>query len=146
MLENRRLLSPAPAVAAGRNFYGVLLDRPTTLAAPGLPFSLVFRAEPRREDIALRIASAYEAASRRHMPPPPSARFRRHGGGGHNPGQNANCVRITRASNSPPTGVPSGVPAMPPPAAVENRLLMSPCRKSNMNRTFVFGYQFNPTP
>src|SRR5436190_13542672 len=37
-------------------------DTPTTIPAPGLPFSLVFRAEPGREDIALKIASAYEAA------------------------------------------------------------------------------------
>jgi hypothetical protein len=45
-------------------------DRPTTLPAPGLPFSLVFRAEPGREDVVLRIASAYEAASKRRIPPP----------------------------------------------------------------------------
>jgi len=45
-------------------------DTPTTIPAPGLPFSLVFRAEPGREDILLRIASAYEAASRRRIPPP----------------------------------------------------------------------------
>jgi len=43
---------------------------PTALAAPGLPFSLVFRAEPGREDALLRVASAYEAASRRRIPPP----------------------------------------------------------------------------
>jgi amidase len=43
---------------------------PTRLAAPGLPFSLVFRAEPGREDVVLRIASAYEAASKRRIPPP----------------------------------------------------------------------------
>ena len=43
---------------------------PTTLPAPGLPFSLVFRAEPGREDVLLRIASSYEAASRRRIPPP----------------------------------------------------------------------------
>jgi Asp-tRNA(Asn)/Glu-tRNA(Gln) amidotransferase A subunit family amidase len=43
---------------------------PTTIAEPGLPFSLVFRAEPGREDVVLRIASAYEAASRRRIPPP----------------------------------------------------------------------------
>jgi Asp-tRNA(Asn)/Glu-tRNA(Gln) amidotransferase A subunit family amidase len=42
----------------------------TTLAAPGLPFSLVFRAEPGREDVVLKIAAAYEAASRRRIPPP----------------------------------------------------------------------------
>src|SRR5215468_10269545 len=43
---------------------------PTTLPAPGLPFSLVFRAEPGKEDVLLRVASAYEAASRRRIPPP----------------------------------------------------------------------------
>jgi amidase len=43
---------------------------PTTPPAPGLPFSLVFRAEPGREDIVLHIASAYEAASKRRIPPP----------------------------------------------------------------------------
>jgi amidase len=43
---------------------------PTAIPAPGLPFSLVFRAEPGREDVLLRIASAYEAASRRRIPPP----------------------------------------------------------------------------
>ncbi|HYM73162.1 MAG TPA: hypothetical protein VET89_09280, partial [Stellaceae bacterium] len=43
---------------------------PTTIPEPGLPFSLVFRAEPGREDVVLKIASAYEAASRRRIPPP----------------------------------------------------------------------------
>jgi Asp-tRNA(Asn)/Glu-tRNA(Gln) amidotransferase A subunit family amidase len=43
---------------------------PTTIAEPGLPFSLVFRAEPGNEDVLLRIASAYEAASKRRIPPP----------------------------------------------------------------------------
>jgi len=43
---------------------------PTTLPAPGLPFSLVFRAEPGKEDVILKIASAYEAASKRRVPPP----------------------------------------------------------------------------
>jgi amidase len=42
----------------------------TNLPEPGLPFSLVFRAEPGREDVVLKIASAYEAASRRRIPPP----------------------------------------------------------------------------
>ena len=37
---------------------------------PGLPFSLVFRAEPGKEDVLLKIASTYEAASRRRVPPP----------------------------------------------------------------------------
>src|SRR5258705_192323 len=42
---------------------------PTRIPEPGLPFSLVFRAEPGREDVLLKIASAYEAASRRRVPP-----------------------------------------------------------------------------
>ena len=42
----------------------------TTLPAPGLPFSLVFRAEPGKEDVILKIASSYEAASKRRVPPP----------------------------------------------------------------------------
>ena len=36
----------------------------------GLPFSLVFRAEPGKEDTLLQSASAYEAASQRRVPPP----------------------------------------------------------------------------
>ena len=43
---------------------------PKVIPAPGLPFSLVFRVEPGREDILLKIASAYEAASKRRIPPP----------------------------------------------------------------------------
>jgi len=43
---------------------------PTTIPEPGLPFSLVFRCEPGKEDVVLKIASAYEAASRRRVPPP----------------------------------------------------------------------------
>jgi len=45
-------------------------NTPTTIAEPGLPFSLVFRAEPGKEDVLLHVASAYEAASRRRIPPP----------------------------------------------------------------------------
>ena len=45
-------------------------DTPTTVAEPGLPFSLVFRAEPGAEDRILKVASAYEAASKRRVPPP----------------------------------------------------------------------------
>jgi amidase len=55
---DRKRYIPSPATA------------PTMLAPPGLPFSLVFRAEPGREDVVLRIASAYEAASKRRIPPP----------------------------------------------------------------------------
>jgi Asp-tRNA(Asn)/Glu-tRNA(Gln) amidotransferase A subunit family amidase len=53
-----------------KKYVGVASAKPTALAAPGLPFSLVFRAEPGKEDVVLRIASAYEAASRRRLPPP----------------------------------------------------------------------------
>jgi len=42
----------------------------TTLPEPGLPFSLVFRADPGREDLILKAASAYEAASKRRVSPP----------------------------------------------------------------------------
>jgi hypothetical protein len=45
-------------------------NTPATLPAPGLPFSLVFRAEPGAEHRILRVASAYEAASKRRVPPP----------------------------------------------------------------------------
>ena len=55
---DRRRYVPATAAA------------PTALRAPGLPFSLVFRAEPGREDLVLKIAAAYEAASQRRVPPP----------------------------------------------------------------------------
>jgi amidase len=59
------------ALSADRKKYvAVANDQPTALAAPGLPFSLVFRAEPGKEDIVLKIASAYEAASGRRVPPP----------------------------------------------------------------------------
>ncbi len=51
-------------------YLSVAADIPTTIPEPGLPFSLVFRAEPGREDVLLRIASAYEAASKRRIPPP----------------------------------------------------------------------------
>jgi Asp-tRNA(Asn)/Glu-tRNA(Gln) amidotransferase A subunit family amidase len=54
----------------GMRYVSVAADTPTTIPSPGLPFSLVFRAEPGQEDIVLRIASAYEAASQRRVPPP----------------------------------------------------------------------------
>ena len=41
----------------------------TSAPKPGLPFSLAFRAEPGREDVVLKIASTYEAASKRRIPP-----------------------------------------------------------------------------
>jgi Asp-tRNA(Asn)/Glu-tRNA(Gln) amidotransferase A subunit family amidase len=45
-------------------------DVATTITEPGLPFSLVFRAEPGKEDVLLKVASAYESASKRRIPPP----------------------------------------------------------------------------
>jgi len=51
-------------------YVSVPADTQTTLPPPGLPFSLVFRAEPGKEDVVLRIAAAYEAASKRRIPPP----------------------------------------------------------------------------
>jgi amidase len=45
-------------------------NTPATVPAPGLPFSLVFRAEPGREDVILKVASAYQMASKRRVPPP----------------------------------------------------------------------------
>jgi Asp-tRNA(Asn)/Glu-tRNA(Gln) amidotransferase A subunit family amidase len=54
----------------GSRFVPTLSDEPTSVADPGMPFSLVFRCEPGREDTLLKIASAYEAASMRRVPPP----------------------------------------------------------------------------
>src|SRR5438309_8848407 len=54
----------------GARYVSVASDIPTTLPPPGLPFALVFRAEPGKEDVVLRIASAYEAPSKRRIPPP----------------------------------------------------------------------------
>ena len=54
----------------GTRYVSAPSTTPTTIPAPGLPFSLVFRTEPGWEDVLLRVASAYEAASRRRIPPP----------------------------------------------------------------------------
>ena len=54
----------------GKSYRPTLSDTPTTIPAPGMPFSLVFRAEPGREDVLLQVAAAYEAASMRRVPPP----------------------------------------------------------------------------
>jgi amidase len=56
--------------ADGKRYVSTPSYTPTTIPEPGLPFSLVFRAEPGREDVLLNIASAYEAASRRRIRPP----------------------------------------------------------------------------
>ncbi|MGH7031482.1 MAG: hypothetical protein ACREEZ_13780, partial [Stellaceae bacterium] len=62
---------PVFVLSADRTRYvPAATDTPTMIPAPGLPFSLVFRAEPGKEDVLLKIASAYEAASKRRVPPP----------------------------------------------------------------------------
>ena len=53
-----------------KDYDPVNTDTPTMLSEPGLPFSLVFRAEPGAKDRILRVASAYEAASKRRISPP----------------------------------------------------------------------------
>jgi amidase len=45
-------------------------NTPSTAPEPGVPFSLVFRAEPGRENVILKVASAYQMASKRRVPPP----------------------------------------------------------------------------
>jgi amidase len=65
-----RVFDPVFALSPdGMRYVSVAADMPTTIPSPGLPFSLVFRAEPGKEDVILQIASAYEAASRRRIPP-----------------------------------------------------------------------------
>lgn len=54
----------------GTRYLSVPSDTATSIPEPGLPFSLVFRTEPGKEDITLKIASAYEGASKRRIPPP----------------------------------------------------------------------------
>ena len=62
---------PVYALSADRKSYvAASSDKPTRIREPGLPFSLVFRAEPGKEDVLINIASAYEAASNRRIPPP----------------------------------------------------------------------------
>jgi Asp-tRNA(Asn)/Glu-tRNA(Gln) amidotransferase A subunit family amidase len=67
----RTVYDPIFALNPDRTRYvSIPFDTPTTIPPPGLPFSLVFRAEPGKEDVLLRIASAYEATSKRRIPPP----------------------------------------------------------------------------
>jgi amidase len=56
--------------ADGTRYVSAASEQSTTIPQPGLPFSLVFRAEPGKEDVLLKIASAYESASKRRIPPP----------------------------------------------------------------------------
>jgi len=53
-----------------KRYVAVNDNTPTTIPAPGLPFSLVFRAEIGKEDVILKAASAYQNASKRRVPPP----------------------------------------------------------------------------
>jgi amidase len=53
-----------------KEYIAKLNDQPTPVPAPGLPFSLVFRAEPGKEDLILKAASGYQAASKRRVAPP----------------------------------------------------------------------------
>jgi amidase len=67
----RTVYDPSFVLSADKKRYiSMSNNTPVTLSPPGLPFSLVFRAEPGKEDIILKIASAYEAASKRRVPPP----------------------------------------------------------------------------
>jgi Asp-tRNA(Asn)/Glu-tRNA(Gln) amidotransferase A subunit family amidase len=60
-----------------RRYIATNTDTPTESAAPGLPFSLVFRAEPGAEDRIIKVAAAYEAASKRRVSPPAYGPLRR---------------------------------------------------------------------
>ncbi len=53
-----------------KGYVGVDNPVATPVSAPGLPFSLVFRAEPGKEDVILKVASAYQNASKRRVSPP----------------------------------------------------------------------------
>lgn len=61
---------PTFVLSADRKSYVATDNNEPTTLAPGLPFSLVFRAEPGAEDRILKVASAYEAASKRRVSPP----------------------------------------------------------------------------
>ena len=59
------------ALSPDRKKYLAVDDNtPTPIPAPGLPFSLVFRAEIGKEDVILKVASAYQNASKRRVMPP----------------------------------------------------------------------------
>jgi hypothetical protein len=78
----RTVYDPVFVLSADKKRYiPTASDTPTTLPAPGLPFSLVFRAEPGAEDLILKAASAYEAASKRRVPPPAFGPARKMTGG-----------------------------------------------------------------
>jgi Asp-tRNA(Asn)/Glu-tRNA(Gln) amidotransferase A subunit family amidase len=67
----RTIYDPHLELSADRRQYvSVAGNTPTELPPPGLPFSVVFRADPGSEAVLLKVASAYEAASKRRVPPP----------------------------------------------------------------------------
>ena len=65
-----RTIPPFTLSADGKRYESVNSDTPTELPAPGLPFSLVFRAELGKEDVILKVASAYQHASKHRVMPP----------------------------------------------------------------------------
>jgi Asp-tRNA(Asn)/Glu-tRNA(Gln) amidotransferase A subunit family amidase len=67
----RTVYDPVLTLSADKKRYVATNNNtPTPLPAPGLPFSLVFRSEPGREDLTLKVASAYQMASTRRISPP----------------------------------------------------------------------------
>jgi Asp-tRNA(Asn)/Glu-tRNA(Gln) amidotransferase A subunit family amidase len=67
----RTLYDPLLKLSADKTHYvATSSNAATTIPAPGLRFSLVFRSDPGREDLILKVASAYQAASKRRVPPP----------------------------------------------------------------------------
>jgi len=67
----RTVYDPTLTLSADRQRYvAVNSNEAVELPAPGLPFALVFRADTGREHLLIRVAAAYEAASKRRVPPP----------------------------------------------------------------------------
>jgi amidase len=67
----RTIYDPAFVLSEdGTSYVATNSNTPKTIPAPGLPFSLVFRADPGMEHLILKAASAYESASKRRVPPP----------------------------------------------------------------------------
>jgi hypothetical protein len=67
----RTVYDPVLTLSADKKRYVATNNNtPTPLPAPGLPFSLVFRSEPGREDLTLKVAPAYQMASTRRISPP----------------------------------------------------------------------------
>ena len=52
------------ASADGMRFVPTLSDEPTPVAEPGMPFSLVFRCEPGREDVLLKALRDFKSGAR----------------------------------------------------------------------------------